>query len=178
VQPAINRTKTSPNENSGSCHDTTKNILFVAPSTCGQLQIAKYFWDFYKPEGFTGEFAALENNLINPWLLKSMESYGFCPEQRQVTSIFVLSTTSSNFSNIISMGGFESYTTISPFIETLDILFGKSPKRVFWDIPDSELIDKDILRAKEVACNIRDRIEFEMAQFAQSLEEAWSEHYV
>lgn len=146
-------------------------VLFVAPSSSGQLQVAKYFWNFFRPEHYSAEFAALENATINPWLYKSMEDFGVSIEQKQISSIFLLSTNCKEFDSIITFGKLQLLGTISPFMQTLEILFGAKPNRLCWDIPDPEEMKgnrKDLLQHAD---NIRDRIEFEIAQFAQSLEE-------
>lgn len=148
-----------------------KRILFVAPSTCGQLQMARYFWDFYGPEDYEAMFAALENNPVNPWLNTSMRDYDYTLTQKQVESIFVMSTTASEFGCIVSLGGFQNQYSISPFMETLDILFGKSPKRIYWSIPDPENATGNQSELIGYAEDIRNRIEFEVAQLAQVLEE-------
>lgn len=133
--------------------------------------MVKYFWDFYGPEDFEASFAALENNPINPWLSAAMHDYDFTIRQSQVHSIFVLSATANKFGYIVSLGGFQNYSSISPFLETLDILFGKSPKRVCWDIPDPENCSGSRTDQTLHAIDIRNRIEFEVAQLAQSFEE-------
>lgn len=150
---------------------SSKRILFVAPSTCGQLQIARYFWDFYGPEGYEATFAALENNPVNPWLSSAMRDYDYTLHQQQVQSIFILSTTANQFECIVSLGGIQNSHTISPFMQTLDILFGKSPKRICWDIPDPESGRGNQFELINFAEDIRNRIEFEIAQLAQILEE-------
>ncbi len=148
-----------------------KRILFAAPSTSGQLQIAKYFWEFYGSPEYEASFASLENNIINPWLSTAMRNFGFELRRNQIESVFTLSTTSNEFGCIVSLGGFQNYGNISPFMETLNILFGKSPTRIFWKIPDPENgtgTQDELIRYAE---DIRNRIEFEVAQLAQSLEE-------
>ena len=148
-----------------------RSILFVSPSSSGQLQIAKYFWSFYKPEGVEAGFAVLENNLINPWLKNSMKSFGHPIEQKQVESVFTLSTRKKDFDCIVSLGNFRNYSTISPFLNTLEILFGTFVKKLCWDIADPESIKGNNFQKSEQASSIRDRIEFEIAQFSQALEE-------
>jgi len=148
-----------------------RKVLFVAPSSSGQLQIAKYFWEFYKPESAKASFAVLENNGVHPYLNQSMDDYGFTIQQDQVDSVFVLSTRKKDFDCIVSLGNFRSYCTISPFLKTLEILFGTFVKKLCWDILDPETISGTPSEKSSQAQEIRDRIEFEVAQFAQALEE-------
>ena len=61
--------------------------------------------------------------------------------------------------------------TISPFLNTLEILFGTFVKKLCWDIADPESIKGNNFQKSEQASSIRDRIEFEIAQFSQALEE-------
>jgi len=158
-------------QNNRGIRSRSKRILFVAPSTCGQLQIARYFWEFYRPDGYNASFATLENNAINPWLDGVMRDYEVIVKQNQVDSIFVLASAHNDYDCIVSLGGFQNYSTISPFMETLNILFGKTPKRVCWDIPDPQNCKGSREDARKYAEDIRSRIEFEIAQLAQSLEE-------
>lgn len=143
----------------------------MASSTCGQLQIARYFWDFYGPEGYEAHFAALEKKPVNPWLSTAMTDYQYGLNEQQVQSVFILSTTATEFSCIVSLSGSQNSQTISPFMQTLDILFGKRPHRICWDIPDPENGRGDKTELINFAEDIRNRIEFEIAQLAQILEE-------
>lgn len=143
----------------------------MAPSTCGQLQIVRYFWDFFSPKGCEAYFAALENKPVNPWLSTAMRDYQYGLSQQQVQSVFMLSTTATEFDCIVSLNGDQNKHTRSPFTQTLDILFGNDQKRIYWDIPDPENGRGDKTELISFAEDIRDRIEFEVAQLAQILEE-------
>lgn len=151
---------------------TFNKVLFVAPSSSGQLQIARYFWCFYRPESYEAEFATLDNAAINPWMNKSMADFGYRIGRNQVSSVFALSTICKDFDCIVSLEGFQSYSTISPFMETLKILFGSAPERLCWDIPDPESLTGSAEEMFQTAVDIRNRIEFEIAQFSRSLEAA------
>ena len=144
-------------------------ILFVTPSSSGQLRIAKYFWELYRPKGFEAEFGTMENIPINPWLCKSMAELGFDLERDPIQTIFKISTISKDFQSIISLGGLENYCTLSPFVETLDVLFGSKPRKIYWDIPDPEYLSGEKDEMFQGAIEIRNRIELEIAQFSRSL---------
>ena len=149
--------------------EQSHKVLFVTPSSSGQLQIAKYFWGLYCPKGYEAEFATLENIPVNTWLCKSMAEFGFHIDRDPIPSIFKISTICKDFRAIVSIGGLENYCTISPFVETLDVLFGSGPKKLYWDIPDPEYLNGEKEEMLEGAIEIRNRIEFEIAQFSRAL---------
>ena len=148
-----------------------RKVLFVAPTSCGELQIARYFWEFYRPVTHSGAFATLESKGISDWLNRSMEDYGIELSEKQIPSVFVLSTTCKAFDSIVSLTGFNNLGSVSPFAKTLNILFGTSPKRICWDIPPFEALPANTGDPLEQAIALRDRIEFEVMQFAQSIED-------
>jgi hypothetical protein len=142
----------------------------VCPSSSGQLQITQWFWNFYAPAGMSACFASLENTQVNPWLALAMKEYGCEIQSIQNPSIFTLSSKRSQFGHLVLINACQTYSVISPFLSTLEILFGHSPEQIRWNIPPPESLvgsDPDIFRK---ACELRDRIEFEVVQLAQMLE--------
>ena len=98
-----------------------------------------------------------------------MIDYDYRIEEHQVPSIFVVSTVTRTFDNIISLGFLDNFCSLSPFVETLEVLFGSDPRKVYWDIPDPEYLSGNAEEMYRGAEDIRNRIEFEIAHYSRSL---------
>jgi hypothetical protein len=148
-----------------------RQILFASPACFGELLVTRRFWDLYAPENCVASFASMEQNPPNPWLVRSMQRYGFPIERSKPASLFQLASRKSAFDAIICMGPSVALTQGASLLQTMHILFGDAAKRIFWEMPDADQIAGTDAQRNCFADHLRARIEFEVVQLAQTLED-------